>query len=167
MKDYSKTRIYYIRVGDEYYYGHTIAPLWQRKSVHKADFARHPERKLYKAMREAGMSADDIELIWVEDYPCDNVEQARARERYYMEQFGTLNHQTPGRTDQEYRVANRERRLEQKAAYYMANRERIAEYHAAWYSAHRAHILQKIPCPDCGKEITQGCMARHRKLHAL
>ena len=73
------------------YFGHTTQPLCKRRQGHIADFKNHPNRKVYKSMREAGLSADDIELIWVEDFPCETKEQAKARERYYIENFGTLN----------------------------------------------------------------------------
>jgi hypothetical protein len=102
-KDYSKTIIYRIRVGDKNYYGHTTQPLHKRKWGHKSSFKDRPNQKLYKAMRDVGMNVDDIELTWVEDWSCDNVNQARARERYWVERDGMLNRNVPSRSPIEYR----------------------------------------------------------------
>lgn len=102
MVDYSKTKIYRIPVENENYYGHTAQPLHKRKSVHKTAFNTQHNRKIYKAMREANMTVDDIELIWVEDYPCENVYQARARERYWVERDGALNMYVPNRSQSEW-----------------------------------------------------------------
>lgn len=81
--------IYYIQVGDGKYYGHTQDTFTQRKSGHNGDFRTCLNRKVHKAMRELGMTTEDIKLIWVEEYPCDNLEQAKAREQWYVERYGT------------------------------------------------------------------------------
>jgi hypothetical protein len=100
--DYSKTVIYRIAVGNDTYYGHTTQPLHKRSYYHKKALTQYPNRKLYKAMRDAGMNEDDIDLVWVEDYPCHNIYQAKARERYWIESKGTLNTIVPTRTKKEY-----------------------------------------------------------------
>jgi hypothetical protein len=93
--DYKKTKIYYIPVGNKRYYGHTTQTLPKRKNHHRGAFRIQGERKVYKAMREIGMTAYDIKLIWVEDYPCENVYQAQAREQWWVELDGSLNTQMP------------------------------------------------------------------------
>lgn len=108
-KDYSKTVIYRIPVGNLNYYGHTTQPLHKRKWGHKTNFKKHPNRKIYKAMRDACMTENDIELVWVEDYSCENVNQAKARERYWVERDGELNTFVPSRTYSEYRAYFREK----------------------------------------------------------
>lgn len=101
-RDYNKTVIYRIPVGDENYYGHTTTPLHKRKTSHKIQFKKNTTRKVYQAMRDQRMTENDIELVWVEDYPCENVYQARSRERFWIERDGTLNTQVPNRTATEW-----------------------------------------------------------------
>lgn len=104
---YAKTVIYRIPVGDKNYYGHTTLQLHRRKKCHKEAYKLHPDRKVYKAMRDIGMTENDIELIWVEDWSCENVDQARARERYWIERDGTLNKNVPNRSNIEYKREKR------------------------------------------------------------
>ena len=128
MVNYKNTVIYRIPVGDKNYYGHTAQPLHKRKHNHKYNFKKGCTCEVYKAMREIGMTADKIELIWVEDFPCENRNQALARERYWVENYGTLNNIIPSRTRAEYRAYNREKIAEYNAEYYANNRDKIAEY---------------------------------------
>lgn len=146
MVDYSKTKIYRIPVGNENYYGHTTQPLCKRKKSHKSDFTKEPNRKIYKAMREANMTADDIELILVEDYPCKSMEQAKARERYYIENFGTLNATVPfkeGMTikeyNREYRANNRDSRSAYLREYRANNRDEVRAKHREYLREYRAN----------------------------
>lgn len=159
MVNYQKTKIYYIPVGNDRYYGHTTQSLCTRKAHHKTDFKTHPNMKIYKTMREVGLSENDIDLIWVEDYPCENKEQAHARERYYVEQFGSLNMRLPTITQEErdeyhkhYNEAhkdirreyskqhyqtNKEKRSVQIKQYYEANKDKIAVYFKEWETNNR------------------------------
>jgi hypothetical protein len=135
MVDYSKTKIYRITFNNMSYYGHTTQPLSKRRNHHKEDFKKHPNQKVYKAMRKAGMTADDIELIWVEDYPCETKEQAKSRERFYIENFGTLNCRLPykeGITEQEY-----------KREYYENNRDKIFAYKREYRENNRDELNAK------------------------
>ena len=126
--DYSKTKIYRIPVGDMNYYGHTTKLLCQRRGKHVQDFNKYPNRKVYKAMIELGMTADDIKLVWVEDYPCKSVHEAKAREHYWIENFGTLNKNKP------YKDTYTEREYQ---------REYQREYHRERYEQHKDKKLAK------------------------
>ena len=120
MVDYSKTKIYYIPFGDERYYGHTTQSLSKRKVGHINDFKKETTRKLYKYMRENGYTADDIELYLVEVFSCENVEQARARERYWIETLNAkLNCNMP--------ITTKEEKDKQKQDWYENNKEEILE----------------------------------------
>jgi hypothetical protein len=169
-KDYSKTKIYRIPVGDENYYGHTTQPLHKRKQGHKDDFKRKHNRNLYKAMREAKMDATDIELIWVEDFPCKSVYEAKARERYWVENYGSLNMTIPNQTeserqkqrymlDEEYRSKKQQlskNRYEMDTTYRTATIERVKE----WKKQKGREILA---CDACGKKLTRNSITRHQK----
>lgn len=123
MVDYKNTKIYYIQVGDKRYYGHSAQKyLSSRETKHKQAFnnSKYAHRKVYKAMLEIGMKKEDIKCVFVESFPCANVEEARKRERYWVEQDGELNTTMPSRTRQEYRTQSPayEREKEQRRVKY-------------------------------------------------
>jgi hypothetical protein len=93
MPNYQTTKIYYIAIpnSDKRYYGHTTQPLSKRRSEHGANFKRHPERKPYSTLREAGMTdARNIRLVLLECFPCDTFEQARIREQFHYDAWDPL-----------------------------------------------------------------------------
>lgn len=53
-------------------------------------------------MRELGMTANDITLELIEEYPCATSDEAHLRERMYIERYGTLNKNIPSRSKKEY-----------------------------------------------------------------
>ena len=130
MPDYQLTKIYYIPVGDERYYGHTAQKyLSTRQTGHQRDFLialnnDKVTRKVHKALAEAGMTTDQIECVFVENYPCECVEEAKARERWWIENYGTLNMTIPTRTLMEYYEQNKDKIAE----YREQNKDKIAEY---------------------------------------
>ena len=131
MPDYQRTRIYYILVGEEKYYGHTTYQYLSRRTAgHRECFRKGDGRKLYTAARALGMTDKDLICVLVENYPCSNVDEAKARERFYIEREGTLNVSVPGRT-----------RKETVRAYYEANKEKIKAYNVT--NADRIRILKK------------------------
>jgi hypothetical protein len=139
MVNYQNTKIYRIPIEDGNYFGHTANTFAKRKKGHKDKFNCGINRKLYDAMRECGMTADDIELIWVEDYPCDTKYQAHARERYWIENYGTLNVVVPNRTRQEYREENKEKLVE----YRQKNKDKIAERGCKYREENKVKIVEK------------------------
>lgn len=138
-----KTKFYRIPVGDKNYYGQTVQTLAKRKSQHKNDFKKGKMRKVYIAMRECGMTADDIELILVEEFPCETKYEAHARERYWIEKYGTLNAQVPNRTFKEYYETNKETISEKKLQYRQANVDKIKEQKILSYQKNKNTISEK------------------------
>jgi group I intron endonuclease len=88
MPDYSKSKIYKIinDVNDEIYVGSTIRSLCRRMESHRRDHTdekRRPNSKLFKLMREIGTK--QFKIILIENYACQNKEELRAREQYYID----------------------------------------------------------------------------------
>ena len=157
MPDYQLTKIYYIPVGDERYYGHTAQKyLSKRQQEHRKSFrdvlkTGKITRKVHKALVDAGMTADQIECRFVENYPCECAEEATARERWWIENYGSLNMSIPTRTHKEYREQNRDKNAEYQKAYYELNKDKIAEYHkrnkdklAEYQKAYRERNKDKV-----------------------
>jgi hypothetical protein len=93
--DYGKTIIYKIVCNDlsitECYVGHTT-DFARRKSCHKNACTNEKHKmydlKIYKAIRENG-GWENWCMITIEKYPCKDVYEACARERYYYEQLNS------------------------------------------------------------------------------
>ena len=107
--DYSKCCIYKIcckdaNIKDEYI-GHTT-DIIRRKSQHK-NVCNNSNSKdyisyIYQFIRANG-GFENWDFIVIEEYPCENVFQAKLRERYWIENSNsTLNRCIPTRTIKEY-----------------------------------------------------------------
>lgn len=157
MPDYGKTKIYYIQVGDQRYYGHTTVPLNTRTAGHKCDSKRTPDIKLYAAIREANMDITKLKLHHVEDYPCESLQQAKEREKWWIQQHGHLNRCIPNRTPKEYREDHKERIRERvrnfknnnvemmqarRKAKYIANHDKEAERKRIFYQNNKEKFKQ-------------------------
>jgi hypothetical protein len=94
-------------------------------------------------------------MIVIEEYSCENKNQAEARERYWIEtQQATLNKIIPTRTRQEYYVdniiefkeryiKNRESLLIYKKEYNEKNKDKFTELKKQYYEENREEILEK------------------------
>lgn len=101
-RDYSTCCIYRIVCRDtsisDCYVGHTI-DFKQRKHSHKISSIAD-NKYIYRFIRKHG-GFDNFDIVKIEDYPCVNQLQARARERYWIDAYkATLNtaklYYTPG-----------------------------------------------------------------------
>jgi hypothetical protein len=160
--DYKLTKFYYFQVGEDRYYGFTTKTLEERTRGHRNDFRDKPNRKVYAAMREACMGPNDIKLVLVEEYPCENLEQALERERYWVERHGALNTCLPYRTEEERRQYDLNRngiRAETRRNRY-ENDEEFREREKDWQRKYRA---ERVKCDGCGKEMRRGSLPRHQQ----
>ena len=101
--DYKNGKIYQIlnKVNNDVYVGSTIQPLGKIMYEHRSKCNRLLcNGKLYQLMREIGRDMFYIELI--ETYPCNNKEELKAREGYYIRERATLNMTIAGRSDKQY-----------------------------------------------------------------
>lgn len=130
MPDYSKGKIYKI-VSDSIegtYYGSSVNTLSKRLSNHINKY------KLWKKGKKEYMTSfklletNDYHIILVENYKCNNKEELKARERYYIENNECVNKIIPGRTKKEWCEDNKEKIRKQNKEYRETNIERIREY---------------------------------------
>ena len=101
-----------------------------------------------------------IELIKVEDYPCDTLLEAKQRERWWIDNkgFKELHKTTPSRTQQEFERSYRERKKElmkqkiqqnpefykQKAKeHYQKHKEYESERHKKYYNENKEEFMNK------------------------
>ena len=80
---YQNSKIYSIKntLNDEIYIGSTTVSLSQRMTKHRASLKCEKRGKclLYQRMKELGV--DNFYITLVEKYPCNDIEELRAKER--------------------------------------------------------------------------------------
>ena len=118
--DYSNGKIYCIRnhITHDVYIGSSCQPLCKRLSWHKSSINKKTKQNinkktkqnfpLYIKMRELDKRNFYIELI--ENYPCSNKEELRAREGHYIRELATLNKHIAGRMPEERQPQKHERK---------------------------------------------------------
>ena len=67
---------------------------------------KQPERKVYKHLVEIGW--DEVKIILIESFPCENKMELEKRERYYIDQLSPSLNTTlrPRVTEEERKKAN-------------------------------------------------------------
>ena len=162
---YSTAKIYkiYNSVDDDFYIGSSCISLANRMAKHRysAQNEKTKHFKLYCKMNDIGIDKFFIQLL--EEYPCDNIEQLRKREGEYIQELKpVLNTQIAGRTLQEWRKDN----VEKKRAYDKERRailsDELKEYRKKYYTNNREDWLGKVKC-KCGMVICKSSLARHQK----
>lgn len=152
MPNYQKTVIYKIYCKDanitEFYIGHTTNFI-SRRDTHKSSCNNEKSKKynmkLYIYIRNNG-GWDNWDMIEIEKYQCNDINEAKNRERYYIELLkSSLNYKIPNRTAKEYRIDNIQKEKDREY-----KKERI-EYKK-----------QPIKC-ECGCEVRKDGIPRHRK----
>jgi len=165
LADYKKTIIYKIQCKDEnitdIYIGHTTC-YYQRYRLHKSTCNNETSKgfnyKIYKIIRENG-GWENWNMVIIEKYPCNNITEAKERERYWIEkESSTLNISIPNRSKKEYsqiyRIIHKEEISEKAKEYRENNKDKIKEYIECnkekisfqkkdWYEENKDEILQK------------------------
>jgi len=123
--DYSKTIIYRFCCKDQNiqheYIGHTTS--WsKRKDLHKRRVKGTYGGTLYQTIRENG-GWDNWDMIEVEKYACNDNNEARAREQYWIDNRGLGN-----LLNDINAVSTRESLMATKKKYYLKTREHHKEY---------------------------------------
>lgn len=159
--DYSKCKIYKVisLSNPEYvYFGHTCIALSQRFSIHKS--------KNNKCKSKIVIEKGDAVIMLVENFPCQDDDEASAREKYYIINNVCVNKNIPARTQDEikqrqneYRQANLDSIKEKMKEYQTNNKDKmkkyIKKYHEKYYSDYHK-------C-ECGSEYTLNNICHHKQ----
>ena len=173
----NQAKIYKIidNTDDKIYIGCTCKTLKERLLGHKSDY-----KKYLKGLRSNMTSFDilknnDYKIELLEDCKIKTKDELTSRERHFIEHNDCVNKVIPGRTDKEYRDANKENKkqyydlnkehlIEKKKIYRDANKEKIDNYQKAYRITNRdkirEHKNQKYNC-QCGGQYTHDHKARH------
>ncbi|CAE7766832.1 unnamed protein product [Symbiodinium microadriaticum] len=152
-KDYANGKIYAIYNYSEpslVYVGSTCQSLSKRFSKHRREINSRKSQTipLYIKMREIGRVHFYIELL--EEYPCENKDQLRAREGYYIRKLGTLNGLIDCRTRKEWEAENQQYLKDYRKNRWLNKKEEITVFNK-----------QRFTC-DCGVELSNASKSRHQ-----
>jgi hypothetical protein len=148
--NYANTIIYKIVCNDlnitECYVGHTTDFVCRKKS-HKKRCTTETDKKynlkVYKIIRDNG-GWDNYSIIEIEKFPCQDVNEAKKKEREWFENLNSsLNTNFPQRNKEEYRIANKDKLAIKKKEYYIANRDEFAIKQKEYHIANRDEIVIK------------------------
>jgi vacuolar-type H+-ATPase subunit I/STV1 len=177
--DYSKCLIYKLCCDDptitDIYVGHTTDKI-RRKREHKSrcnnQNSEYYNFYVYQFIRENG-GWDNWSLVVLQEYPCENKNQAEMRERYWIEtQQSTLNKVIPTRTKQEWNEENQEKLneyqnlyhqekkqkiREQRKQYRKKNKEELKEIKKIYYQENKEKIKEKV------KQYMEEYREKHRE----
>jgi len=187
--NYSNTIIYKLvhidDLNDENIYVGHCTNMTQRRYNHKTACCstKHKEynKPKYQYIRENG-GWDNWKMILIEKYPCNDVYEAIARERYWKKELkATLNVQEPGRTRKERYEDNLEKIKEKNKIYYQNTKEYQLQKASSYRENNREELCikqkeyrennkqkikekrtQKIVC-ECGGICSNRHISRHCK----
>ena len=105
------------------YYGSTCKEyLSQRLQKHKCYYKEYLKNNENKKITSLNLfelyGIDNIEIILIENYPCNSKAELHSRERYYIENNNCVNKVIPTRTKKEYVINNNEKIKEREKKYY-------------------------------------------------
>ena len=145
MDRYSRAKIYRLVGGGKTYYGSTCLSLSRRMAQHRANYKQFINGKRpYILTSFELLEEPDLEIVLVEEYPCENKEQLGTRERWWIENNECVNRYVPTRTQKEWRSDNKERMDEVKKNYYNNNKDKMIAYHKAYHKKYSQTNKDKI-----------------------
>ena len=185
---YQRGKIYKIvdNTNENIYIGSTCEPkLARRLAKHRGHYIEYLDGKRNHVTSFIILENDDYDIVLIENYPCNNIDELRARERYHVERTKCVNKNIPGRKREEYRKIyyenNKEQILEKTNAYKKENMEKIKEYKKQYNQDNKDYFknyskvyreqnkeklntlkLAVFVC-QCGREYTQCNKTRHEK----
>ena len=127
---YKNAKIYKIvdNTNGNIYIGSTCKKLCQRIAQHRANYKQYLNGKFSYITSFKILENGDYDIILIEEVKdCENKEQLRARERYYIENLECVNKRIEGRTRKEYYEANKDQFHEKQKEYRTENRDKINE----------------------------------------
>ena len=104
----------------------------------------------------------------LQEYNCENKKQLEKRERYYIELLkSSLNGIIPTRTSEEWRLENKDKKIEYDKQYREENKDKILKYQTEYKLENKDKLTeqkkQKVICNICNSEVSRNHLARHKK----
>ncbi len=147
---------------DGIYIGSTCMPLSKRKNIHKNNYKRWKNGKFNYVTSFDLYDIGDVDIVLIEQYPCNSKMELHARERHYIESMDCMNKNVPCRTKKQYYQDNQDKIKEQVKQYRKANKDKIKDKKKEYYDKNKNQINEKINC-ECGGRYTKAHKSRHLK----
>ncbi len=137
MPDYQQSKIYKLwsPQNDMIYIGSTTQSLSKRFWCHKSLKNKCNSKLLFEA-------SDDVRIELIEEYSCDNKMQLLKKEGEHIRANNCINKHIAGRTSQEYREDNKEKKLEYNKQYRKDNKEKLKENQKQFYQDNKEKIKE-------------------------
>jgi hypothetical protein len=158
--NYTNTVIYKIVCNDltvtDLYVGHTT-DFTKRKNTHKSNCNnvndKHYNFKVYKIIRDNG-GWTNWTMVEIEKYECNDGNEAKARERYYLELLNAqLNSTIPGRSQKQHYEQNKEAKLLKQKQHYEQNKEaKLLKQKQHYEQNKEARLLYQKQYDEANKE---------------
>ena len=171
MPNFQLGKVYKLtnKIDNKIYVGSTCKSLSQRLQGHKDKSKENPTQPVYAHINN--IKWDNVDIVLIENYPCDTKKELLYRERYYIELLKSeLNTIKPIESTDERLLRHRirsslqrqnnpeatrirnhnnyhkhiEKRKEQGRKYYQANAEKIKEQHKIWCEKTREKINEQL-----------------------
>ena len=172
--NYSSTILYKLCCKDlnikDLYVGHTTN-FTKRKQNHKGRCINENDKKytlkVYQFIRDNG-GWDNWEMIEIEKCSLNDENEAKARERYWIEFLNcTLNSYIPLRSKKEYQQIHKEKLSDYISEYRIKKKDEItqntSEYRIKNKEKLKEYFSKPCTCEVCGRTYTQGHKSRHIK----
>lgn len=113
------------------YVGSTCETLSKRLGGHKRDYKyyqKHKNRNKVTSFILFDEDIDNIDIVLIENYPCNSKDELHARERYYIDSLKCVNITKPHRTHKEWLEDNKDNLKEKNKEWGKKWREENKEY---------------------------------------
>jgi hypothetical protein len=132
LEFYQNAKIYKItdNTNATIYIGSTCKKLCQRIAQHRAHYKAYLNNNYNYVTSFEILKNCDYDIILLEQCQgIENIEQLRARERYYIDTLNCVNKNIPGQTRIEYYEKNKDKISEYQQEYRESNKDKIKEYY--------------------------------------
>jgi len=144
MPDYSKSKIYEIicNINGWRYIGSTTLTLSQRLGKHRYISNTCKSKQI--------IEQGDYYINLLENYPCNNKDELRMKERKWYDKLKNINQMKPyisidesKEEEKEYYINNKEKFKEKHKDYYETNKEKFKEKHKDYYETNKENLKEK------------------------
>ena len=146
MPNFSKGKIYKLvsNKSSDVYIGSCLVDLSKRLYGHKSKSNKAVSKSMF-------VDGAIISIVLIEDCPCENKNQLKARELHYITTINCINKNKPYVSDiqiingdnKEWHKQYTETHKEQKALYAASHKEQKALYDAAYNESHKEQIAKR------------------------
>ena len=143
-----------------------------RKAKHHAHYISWKAGKCHyiSSFKLFEESENEVDIVLLENSPCNNKDELHARERYHIEHNICVNQRIAVRTQQEWIQNNNEKIKDYHRKYRQQNSEKIKEYNKDSQRKYRENNREKLNAQanrkcicDCGSSYTHCNKTQHEK----